>query len=49
MLYFEKKEKEILDVLDKYQRNMVTLDELKAFQKEVHTGFRAGSRPGRQL
>lgn len=35
MLYFEKKEKEILNVLDKYQRNMVTLDELKAFQKEV--------------
>lgn len=35
MLYYEKKEKEILDVLDKYQRNMVTLNELKVFQKEV--------------
>lgn len=44
MLYFEKKEKEILDVLDKFQKNTATLDELKAFQKRAQGEILASGR-----
>ena len=44
MLYFEKKEKEILDVLDKFQKNTATLDELKAFQKRAQGEILASER-----
>lgn len=36
MLYYEKMEKDILDIFDKFQEGMITLNDLKNFQEEAY-------------